>query len=45
MILQVLANSAIPDVIPAVGYGLFIGSLLVIAGIIKWITGSMAPDK
>ncbi len=45
MILQVLADSAIQGVNSMVGPGMFIGSLLVVAGIIKWITGSMAPDK
>ena len=45
MILQVLADAAIPNVQPWVGYGAFIGGILVVAGVIKWITGSMAPDK
>ena len=45
MILQVLAEAAVPNVASWVGPGFFIGGLLVVAGIIKWITGTMAPDK
>jgi len=45
MILQVLAEAAVPNVASWVGPGFFIGGLIVVAGIIKWITGTMAPDK
>ncbi len=45
MILQVLAEAAVPNVASWVGPGAFIGGLLAVAGIIKWITGTMAPDK
>ncbi len=41
MILQVLADAAVPNVHPMLGYALFFGGLLVVAGVIKWITGGM----
>ena len=45
MILQVLAEAAIPNVNPMVGYAAFIGGLLAIAGIIKWITSGMSKPS
>ena len=46
MILQVLAEAAIPNVNPMLGYAMFLGGLLAVAGVIKWITGSMEkPTK
>ena len=41
MILQVLADAAVPNVHPMLGYALFFFGLLATAGFIKWITGSM----
>lgn len=46
MILQVLVGAAIPNVQSWVGYGAFFGGILVVAGVIKWITGGMSkPSK
>ena len=41
MILQVLADAAVPNVHPMLGYVLFFVGLLAVAGVIKWITGGM----
>jgi hypothetical protein len=41
MILQVLADAAVPNVHPMLGYVMFFGGLLAVAGVIKWITGGM----
>jgi len=45
MILQVLAEAAIPNVQSWVGYGAFFGGILVVAGVIKWITGGMSKPS
>ncbi len=45
MILQVLAEAAIPNVDPMVGYAAFIGGLLAVAGVIKWITSGMEKSS
>jgi hypothetical protein len=41
MILKVLADAAVPNVHPMLGYVMFFGGLLAVAGVIKWITGGM----
>lgn len=41
MIYNILIEGAIPNVNPMLGYVMFFGGILAVAGVIKWITGGM----